>query len=70
MKLESINNEKFALNPKEMSSLVGGESIVVDTGGGRYNMGNGWVTFTKDRITYANERDRKSNIESAAQYWT
>lgn len=46
MKLESLNNEKFKLNTKEMGSLVGGEQVKEATAGDSETERLPWGTVT------------------------
>ena len=55
MKLESIKNEKFVLNKKEMGALVGGARIYESTAA--------WGGWSADGIVYASERDKKAGID-------
>ena len=60
MKLESIKNEKFVLNTKEMGNLVGGQVITKHSGAGSYN----GVAYSADKTISYTGNDVKNGILS------
>jgi len=69
MKLESLNNEKFKLNTKEMGKLVGGEAFWVCSAAGSVTIGDNTFSYSADSTKYASQRDYNAGINSGEEYF-